>query len=708
MLKRTVLFFLTITLFSVLPLFGRDTKTLNIPTIPGTGPEAIDGTGMLKEREEQLLKGAAEMDNGPFLRSLRSVEKNAETGDEITISIGDFYYENSYDETFTVVKVGTNGIILVTKEAYESFDGTAYHFANPVGDGSGKFKRKEDILTTTQLDYLLDEFDRTIYPGDTAVFGEPLPRGTEGKKIWILLHNIKDASYYVEGEESYVAGYFSAGEDMQNNKNMMHIDTYDWINRVGAESENPFLYEGVFAHELEHLIHFDRDSDEPSWIDEGLADLAGYICGYGHPVKHVAYYLVRHPITPLTFWGSGLEDYGASYLFALYLYEKFGGNEFVTALIREQANGIEGVNNTLAAFGYDIDFDQVYNNWTVANYLDDSEICEGQYGYTSLEMGSADTLGYTIASALEKFWEVTAKDGSFDLSSDWTGINPAPYTPHYVSFHNEWMTKSRFNGDDFVGVLAVDGEKEWYSGASAWAFRSFSRDFEIPAEGANLTFQTYFEIEENWDYGYVEVYSHDTGEWYTAAAEGLTTNTLPNIQDNPNTPLEREPSTYLEKGRWNAFTGNSAGWKEVTMDLNAFAGQTISLYFTTWQDGAFTLQMMYVDKIVIEAAGFADSGENGPGEWTMNEWEITDGKKDNTYSITNLLTYTFPEFDDGGYELSGQEVLFDLSFMCIDSEKEKGKAFLYPAPRESGLKNISIISNLADHILPSGYIFKVK
>jgi len=59
--------------------------------------------------------------------------------------------------------------------------------------------------------------------------------------------------------------------------------------------------------------------------------------------------MVYHPVTALTFWGGGLESYGASYLFQLYLFEKYGGRAFTTALVQEQANGIEGIEKTLAA-----------------------------------------------------------------------------------------------------------------------------------------------------------------------------------------------------------------------------------------------------------------------------------------------------------------------------------------------------------------------
>ena len=148
------------------------------------------------------------------------------------------------------------------------------------------------------------------------------------------------------------------------------------------------LYEGTFAHEFEHLIHFDIDPDEPSWVDEGLADLAGFLCGYGHSQSHLAYYMVYHPFTALTFWGGGLEDYGASYLFQLYLFEKFGGAPFVSALVQEQANGIEGIEKTLAAFGYKDSFDEIFDRWTVANYIDDTRKSGGKYGYETLDIGS--------------------------------------------------------------------------------------------------------------------------------------------------------------------------------------------------------------------------------------------------------------------------------------------------------------------------------
>ncbi len=184
--------------------------------------------------------------------------------------------------------------------------------------------------------------------------------------------------------------------------------------------------------------------------------------------------------------------------------------------------------------------------------------------------------------------------------------DPQPYTAQYYTYNNARAMNSWIDGADFAGTLPYSGTYEWYSDAEAWAWRSFYQTFAIPAGGATLNFQTFFEIEEDWDYGYVEVYDQDTGEWYTLDAAG-TVDYVAHAQDNPNTPDGREPTDYEAAGRWHAFTGVSGGWIPVSMDLSPFAGHTIDLYFTTWQDGAFTLQMMYVDDISITGTGSASS-----------------------------------------------------------------------------------------------------
>ena len=696
-------------LFAVLPVSAGDSEANNMPLLEfprnemaPDGPDPMDLTVEdLGEKEIAIREYAAEV--GPAIATHASpIGLPVEVGDELVFTVNDDGLGIEYDEDFVVLMDGTHGIILIEKAAYDAYEIATdeYVFPNPNGCW-----RAEDRISTAQFTYLLDEFDNNIYPTDTTIFGEPLARGEEGQKVWILIFNIRDASYYDCTQTTYIAGYFSASSSAENNKNIMHIDTYDWANRTGPGVDRPYLYEGVFAHEFQHLVHFDADPDEPSWVDEGCADMAMFLCGYGHPAGHVAYYMVYHPITSLTFWGSGLEDYGASYLFQLYLYEKYGGVAFTSALVKEPANGIEGIENTLAALGYKDSFDEIYDNWTVANYLDDTRRAGGKFGYETLEIGTIDSWGYSIEWALLNFWWGPPDTAPFSVPSYWFG-DPQPYTAHYYRFNNDDGATAWIDGDDFAGVTAYSGTYEWYSDAEAWAWRSFYQTFTIPATGATLNFMTYFEIEDDWDYGYVEVYDQNTGEWYTLDAAG-TVDYVAYGQDNPNTPDEREPTAYEAAGRWHAFTGYSGGWMSVSMDLTPFAGHNIDLYFTTWQDGAFTLQMMYVDDIGIPEIGFFDDVEAGEDGWTSTGWYVTDGVQDNGIGVVVIDTKCVPtdRYPEpvGNYAMS----LHRIKTMQIDAATQTGSLKIQETPADSGRVAVAIVANHADHILPSAYTFGV-
>jgi hypothetical protein len=667
------------------------------------GADPMDLTvEMLGEDEIAMRKLAASVGSGEATNASPYGEP-AVIGDEITVTVSDNGLNTDYQQDFVVVLDGTWGIILIEKEAYDTFDGTNYHFPNPNGCW-----RPEDVISHDQLVYLLDQFDNVIYPTVASVFGEPLPRGDEGKKTWILIFNIRDEAYYDCAQTTYIAGYFSSSESAENNKNIMHIDSYDWANRIGPDSARPYLYEGVFAHEFEHLVHFDVDPDEESWVDEGLADLSGFLCGYGHSAGHVAYYMVYHPMTALTFWGGGLESYGASYLFQLYLYEKYGGAAFSSALVQEQANGIQGVANTLAAFGAPETFDQVFDNWTIANYVDDTEKAGGKYGYDTLEVGSIDTWGYTIEYAVTNFWWGVPDTSPFSVMGEWlAGTAPQPYTAHYWRFFNDSVAQVWIDGQDTAGTPAHGGTNEWYSAADAWAWRSFYQTFAIPAGGASLNFYTFFEIEEDWDYGFVEVHDINTGEWYTLYADG-TVDTVAHEQDNPNTPEGREPSDYQAAGRWHAFTGESGGWIPVTMDLSPFAGHTIELYFTTWQDGAFTLQMMYVDDIAIPEIGFFDDVEAGMDGWQTTGWYVTDGILSNGWAVNTIDTKWVPAARYPEPSSNSAMPLHGINTMYVDPITQTGTDLVSATQEDSGHLKVAIVSNHAGHILNASYVFGVQ
>ena len=248
------------------------------------------------------------------------------------------------------------------------------------------------------LTRIIDEFDNTMYPRNTAAFGsEPNPGIDGDARVYLLLLDIRDS---FESTGYYIAGYFTslneyANADLprylrySNEKEMLYIDLYP-----SQPGDSASL--GTIAHEFQHMIHWwmDPNHEEETWVDEGCADLAEFLCGYGYPVSHLVTGstqqpgFLEEPDHQLTLTGTAwdstshiLASYGASFMWTLYLWDHYGGDALIRRLVREGADGIQGVNNALSATGASDRFEQVFRKWVVANYIDDDT---GPYGYPSI------------------------------------------------------------------------------------------------------------------------------------------------------------------------------------------------------------------------------------------------------------------------------------------------------------------------------------
>ncbi|MBD3195838.1 MAG: hypothetical protein GF317_12325 [Candidatus Lokiarchaeota archaeon] len=552
-----------------------------------------------------------------------------------------------------------------------------------------------DTVTALDLLEVLEEFDNNIHNTDVEHFGmyqdRPGPFGDY--KTQILVFNIRDQFFYDPvNAPGFIEGYFWGSIADQLGANAFHMDTFQWWRRQGGDppipteysylDPHPWEYEGTFAHEFQHLIHHDVDGDELSWVNEGCSTLAEWICGYGFSPGHISEYLLWFWDTSLVVWDQYLSNYGAVFLWTFYMYEHYGGASLIWDLTHEQTNGIEGWNNVLDSHGICKDFDAIFQDWAIANYLDEPSIYGGKYGYFELDLPSADSGWWDIPSVME-MWE-TGNPDFFDWlvdqypnhGTDYPYGASLPYVVNYVEFTKEGasLLKFNFDGDDFSGVLPYSGMNEWHSGDGNFAWYQLGQTFNIPAEGATLQFMTYYEIELDWDYGYVEVYDHTSGEWITLSGLG-TVSTLPfNYEtDNPNCPDQLEPSSYLDAGNWNAFTGSSYGWYLEEMDLSPFAGHEIDLFFTYWTDPYINELGWYLDDISIPEIEFFDDVESGAGDWVQNMgWYLTDGAIENDFEVSFLNTMTFQCKKD-----SDPFIFYSVDHMHLSDESETGLEYLF-------------------------------
>ncbi|MCK5035091.1 MAG: hypothetical protein KAS73_04290, partial [Candidatus Sabulitectum sp.] len=143
--------------------------------------------------------------------------------------------------------------------------------------------------------------------------------------------------------------------------------------------------------EFQHMIHWKYDDDESTWVNEGMAELAMWF--YGHPDNISSFN--SNPDNNLTVWDGNWADYIKTYLWSLYFFEQYGGHPTVYALVHEPLNSMAGFDAVLDQFGYTENTEDIFIDWAVANFLDDTSIADGRFGYSGDELPNFYALPYS-------------------------------------------------------------------------------------------------------------------------------------------------------------------------------------------------------------------------------------------------------------------------------------------------------------------------
>lgn len=245
-------------------------------------------------------------------------------------------------------------------------------------------------VTQTEVDAILNSLENQSPPasrdsskGIVALvqqyFGYPPNKDGDGKTDF-LITDIKDGW---QPGGSYVAGFFFSWDQTNNSgsnqRDILYIDSYPGIYYNG--SRDPQRPLSTLAHEYQHLIHYNYDRDEVTFINEGLSEVAEVVCGY--PLRSPSRYFNKTNV-PLFDWnnisGDVLADYARAALFTLYYNEQFG-DEVLKRVVQEPENGEVGLNKVLLTMRSGYTFTQLITDWFVANYLNDKTV-DPKYGYT--------------------------------------------------------------------------------------------------------------------------------------------------------------------------------------------------------------------------------------------------------------------------------------------------------------------------------------
>jgi len=226
-------------------------------------------------------------------------------------------------------------------------------------------------LSSTQLNNIASTWESTIYPTATTYFGAA-PDVDNNCQIEIFF-------YAIDGGGG-TGGYFMPGMSGQREIMYVDIDDTSWVNTI-------------LAHEFQHLLHNARDPFEFIWIDEGNADMSAYLCfGATNAVIGHANTWTQNASASVRWWNQRLEDYGAGFLFMLYLADKLGGGAAIQQLVADSRTGAAGITALATSLGpgsnqIGTTFTDIFANFTAAATLDD--VSQSEFGLTNIDMGNS-------------------------------------------------------------------------------------------------------------------------------------------------------------------------------------------------------------------------------------------------------------------------------------------------------------------------------
>lgn len=428
---------------------------------------------------------------------------------------------------------------------------------------------------------LAETFENEIYPATRQFFGSEWTSGVDHDPHLTIL--------YASGLGG-AAGYFSSTDSLTaevepySNESEMFYLSADY-----TTPDSVYTY-GVLAHEFQHMIHWNVDRNESSWVNEGLSELAVELNGYD--TGSFTFFFAIEPDLQLNFWpgndqGDSTPHYGASYLFMKYLMDRFGIDS-IREFVANQGIGLESVDEVFSLkspeLGQGFTSEIIFQDWSVANIAAGSGLPFAELGYKNHE-------------AVPSFFssEVIACD------SDWQERTVNQFGSDYFSVDCEGSFRLEIEGEKEVDLLPVDphsGDYYFWSNYGDSSDMTLTQTFDLRnvEGGVSLNYWTWFDIESDYDYLYL-LASTNGKNWELLTPDRCT------IAD----------PTGSNYGC--GYNGRSNGWVQESVDLSQFAGSELTLQFEYITDLAVNGDGFVIDDVSIETIGYSTDFEENDGGW---------------------------------------------------------------------------------------------
>ena len=237
-----------------------------------------------------------------------------------------------------------------------------------------------DLFTDADAVAVAREFDTRIYPSVRQWMGTEWKPGLDrDNRITLLMH---DVGMNNSGKD--YGGYFSPTDQLptlpnSNRREMLYMDVFQFRER------SRHTFHSSLAHEFAHLINWFQNggTTDQRWLEEGTASFIEWaIYGTVHNIFVDGY--LANPNVSLAYTNTSDVYYGGTFMLMLYLYEQYGGPEFIRGIVETDALGEQAIDAALAGGGSSVRFPEVFLNWGLANWVN-TQAQNKQLGYASLQ-----------------------------------------------------------------------------------------------------------------------------------------------------------------------------------------------------------------------------------------------------------------------------------------------------------------------------------
>jgi immune inhibitor A len=461
------------------------------------------------------------------------------------------------------------------------------------------YVQADQRVTDDDLASAARTFDEQIVPVVHRAFGEEWNPGIDGDpRVTIFL-----------GTAPGVSAYFSSADELpknvfrySNEREMIHVN-------LGSVRPGSATFNGTLAHEFQHLVHWHLNPSTETWLDEGLAELASSLAVPERSPGTGGFQ--RQPDVPLTAWsqsGQTSLHYQASYLFAHYFAQRFGGEEATRRLLTEPGRPPDTITASLSRGGYGVSFDDVFEDWLVANLLDDPSVGDGRFAH--------DGIDHKVSPSRE-LWPAAApiEDTVHQYGAD------------YIELRSGGPADLVFEGAatvPLVDATPTSGRSLWWSNRADGLDSTLTRRVDLTGvTSATLRFNVWYETERDFDFVYV-LASTDQGTTWRVLQGAHAAN------DDTN-GYALGPGYTGKSGVERTGAGNPS-WIAETVDLSSLAGRDVLVRFEYVTDQGFNLRGALLDDITIPEIGFLDDAESDAG-WTADGFLRSDNTIPQTWSL---------------------------------------------------------------------------